>query len=110
MKKMSKIQFDVLYMLYEDPYISDEEIARKLFKEKAEISIIRNELIEYGMIKDSSLSQLGRQYFQEHKIDNAIILAAGLSTRFVPLNYERPKGLLEVFGEPLIERDRKSVV
>lgn len=35
---------------------------------------------------------------------NAVILAAGTSSRFVPLSRERPKGLLEVRGEVLIER------
>ena len=35
---------------------------------------------------------------------NAIILAAGTSSRFVPLSLEKPKGLLEVKGEILIER------
>ena len=35
---------------------------------------------------------------------NAIIMAAGTSSRFVPLSLEKPKGLLEVKGEVLIER------
>lgn len=35
---------------------------------------------------------------------NAIIMAAGTASRFVPLSAERPKGLLEVKGEILIER------
>ncbi|MDE6536884.1 MAG: NTP transferase domain-containing protein [Muribaculaceae bacterium] len=35
---------------------------------------------------------------------NAIILAAGTASRFVPLSEEIPKGLIEVKGEPLIER------
>ena len=35
---------------------------------------------------------------------NAVIMAAGTSSRFVPLCVERPKGLLEVKGEVLIER------
>ena len=35
---------------------------------------------------------------------NAIIMAAGTSSRFVPLSAERPKGLVEVKGEVLIER------
>lgn len=35
---------------------------------------------------------------------NAIIMAAGTSSRFVPLSVERPKGLVEVKGEILIER------
>lgn len=39
-----------------------------------------------------------------YAVDNAIILAAGLSSRFAPISYERPKGLLRVRGEVLIER------
>lgn len=35
---------------------------------------------------------------------NAIIMAAGMATRFAPLSYETPKGLLNVKGEILIER------
>lgn len=35
---------------------------------------------------------------------NAIILAAGFGMRMVPINMEMPKGLLEIKGEPLIER------
>ena len=43
------------------------------------------------------------------KVDNAIIMAAGLSSRFAPLSYEKPKGLLEVRGEVLIERQIRQL-
>ena len=33
-----------------------------------------------------------------------MILAAGYGMRMVPINVEVPKGLLEIKGEPLIER------
>ena len=42
----------------------------------------------------NSLTGRGQQILEEHRIDNAIILAAGMSARFVPFNYEKPKGLL----------------
>lgn len=42
-------------------------------------------------------------------IRNAIIMAAGTSSRFVPLSYEIPKGLLEVKGEVLIERQIRQL-
>ena len=40
---------------------------------------------------------------------NAIIIAAGTSSRFVPLSFERPKGLIEVKGEVLIERQLRQL-
>lgn len=40
---------------------------------------------------------------------NAIIMAAGTSSRFVPLSAETPKGLLEVKGEILIERQIRQL-
>ena len=43
------------------------------------------------------------------KVDNAIILAAGFSSRFVPLCFDIPKGLLPVKGDTLIERQIKQM-
>ena len=43
------------------------------------------------------------------KIDNAIILAAGFSSRFVPICFDKPKGLLNVHGETLIERQIRQL-
>lgn len=44
-----------------------------------------------------------------YKVDNAIIMAAGMSSRFAPLSYEIPKGLLVVKGEVLIERQIRQL-
>lgn len=43
------------------------------------------------------------------KVDNAIIMAAGTSSRFAPLSYEKPKGLVEVKGEVLVERQIRQL-
>lgn len=42
-------------------------------------------------------------------VDNAIIMAAGLSSRFAPLSDEKPKALTEVKGEVLIERQIRQL-
>ena len=42
-------------------------------------------------------------------VDNAVIMAAGLSSRFAPLSYEYPKALVEVKGEVLIERQIRQL-
>ena len=47
--------------------------------------------------------------FKQKTPQRAIILAAGFGMRMVPINTEMPKGLLEVNGEPLIERIIKQL-
>ena len=44
-----------------------------------------------------------------YKVDNAIILAAGFGSRFVPITYELPKGLVCVKGEPMLERQIRQL-
>lgn len=44
-----------------------------------------------------------------NKVDNAIIMAAGTSSRFAPLSYERPKALITVKNEVLIERQIRQL-
>ena len=43
-------------------------------------------------------------------VDNAVIMAAGTSSRFAPLSFERPKSLYEVRGEVLIERQIRQLI
>lgn len=43
------------------------------------------------------------------KVDNAIILAAGTASRFAPLSLEKPKALIEVRGEVLMERQIRQL-
>lgn len=44
-----------------------------------------------------------------YQVDNAIIMAAGLSSRFAPLSYEKPKPLISVKGEILVERQIRQL-
>lgn len=44
------------------------------------------------------------------KVEHAVIMAAGLSSRFAPLSYEKPKALIEVRGEILIERQIEQLL
>ncbi|GHU72161.1 choline kinase [Spirochaetia bacterium] len=44
------------------------------------------------------------------KVNNAIILAAGFGSRFIPLTYEIPKSLIKVHGKPMIERQIEQLL
>lgn len=79
-------------------------MAKKLLITHDEMEELYNSLCTDGYIKNHVPTKKGQDYLNSKKIDNAIILSAGLSTRFVPLNFEKPKSLLKVKGEILIER------
>jgi len=64
--------------------------------------ISRNEFNEYVTHKQYD-------YIEQHKVTNAIILAAGKSKRFKPISDYCPKGLSIIKGEVLVERQIKQL-
>lgn len=101
--------------IYDNRKITQRELAQAmnlslgtcnhLIKEAQEQSLISydGETGEYSLLKEG-VRLLGR-----YRVDSAVILAAGFGSRFVPLTFETPKGLLEVFGERMIERQIKQL-
>ena len=59
---------------------------------------------ETGMVEESLVRQL-----EPFRVHDAVIMAAGMSSRFAPLSYEKPKALLQVKGEILIEREIRQL-
>lgn len=57
-------------------------------------------LTDLGLVSDSALTPMGERFMESFKVNNAVILAAGgANNPFSP-----PKGLIEIKGVPLIER------
>lgn len=107
---LSKVEFDCLNSIAEsDRNVSVAWLASVLFKDRDEITRIYAELETEGYISEGALTKKAWAYLESHKVENAIILAAGKATRFVPLSFEKPKGLLEVKGERLIERQIRQL-
>jgi len=103
-KEMNKIMFDIMLLMKNGEKWDVKRYARKLFKPYSIIEQEYRNLVYDGYIAENKLTEKADQYLNEHKIDNAIILAAGVSSRFVPLCFEKPKALLEVKGQVMIER------
>lgn len=106
---MTKHEFDVLLYLDEYGEFDRDSVARQLFRSEQEVTDDYCYLMENGYATELEITQKGKDFLEKSRIENAIILAAGMSSRFVPLNYEIPKGLLEVKGEVLIERQIRQL-
>ena len=106
---MNKIMFDIMCILHNKKEWDAKKVAKQLFKPYSIIEEEYNALMAEGYIDSSYLTAKGEEYLEKHKIKNAVILAAGVSSRFVPLCFEKPKGLLAVKGEVLIERQIRQL-
>ena len=106
---ISKKQFEVLNVLRTAENPSQRVIAQATGASLGTVNRIVKELEDEGLTKDGTVTPAGFEALHPFKVDNAIIMAAGLSSRFAPISYEKPKGLLRVRGEILIERQIKQL-
>lgn len=102
---MDKQESDILTALSMEPFINKKILAETSGHSLAVVNRSIKALMEDGYLNDSvQLTPKATKAFQDEAPKRAIILAAGFGMRMVPINTEIPKGLLEINGEPLIER------
>lgn len=99
--------------LYKNPNFSQRDLARLSKLSLGMVNKIIRESIEnaYLIKKEDGLflSESGKLILEKHKVERAVIFAAGFGSRFVPLTFETPKGLLKVYDERMIERQIKQL-
>lgn len=106
---LTKQEFAVLTAVLKQDFSSQRALA-----EAADISLgaangALKSLRDAGFLNDFAITPAGMEALAPYKVENAVIMAAGLSSRFAPISYERPKGVLSVRGEVLIERQIRQL-
>jgi CTP:phosphocholine cytidylyltransferase-like protein/thiamine kinase-like enzyme len=101
---LAENEFLVLNDLRESPGGVQRDISRRTGLSLGTVNATIKLLLDRGYLRDMDVTALGIKALAPHRVDNAIIMAAGISSRFVPISYEKPKGTLTVRGEILIER------
>lgn len=100
----------------EQPAVTQRDMARELGVSLGTINTLVKGCLQQGFVIPSGVSgatyeltEAGMKFLETFRVDGALIIAAGFGSRFVPLTFETPKGLLEVFGERMIERQIKQL-
>ena len=108
---LSKHQFQLLLNLKNKAEKTNQRlISEELGFSLGTVNKLIQEAEENGWISSEyEVTEKGLKALEPYRVENAIIMAAGMSTRFAPLSYETPKGLLVVKGERLIEREIKQL-
>ena len=103
-------QFKALYALTQHPEIrKQKELAERMGVSVGTANSTLSTCRKKGLINEYELTDKGRTELDGYRVECAIIMAAGLSSRFAPLSYEKPKGVLRVKGEVLIERQIRQL-
>ena len=106
-------QIVLLRDIYSNNNLTQRALCRSTGLALGTVNSLINEMTEDKLIvRDKSgyrLTDKGLDALKPYKVDCALIMAAGFGSRFVPLSFEKPKGLLEVFGEPMVERQIRQL-
>lgn len=114
---LKEIEFNILNLLNHsknETHYTQRDMAKTLSVSLGKINqalkaLVEKQFIVFEAVGEYSISPKGMEALKTYKVDNAIIMAAGMSSRFAPLSYEKPKGLLNVKGEILIEREIRQL-
>ena len=107
---MNRYECDVLKMIRRFPNRNQRELAEITGCSVGSVNQAIRSLVQLGYLdQDGRLTEKAMGLFERSIPKQAVILAAGYGMRMVPINMEYSKALLEVNGEPLIERQIKQL-
>lgn len=91
--------------------VSQRQIVEKLHYSLGTVNSVLKDLKSSGLIDEHyRIKEKGLDALLPYKVTNAVIMAAGVSSRYEPLFNDKPKGLMVVKGEVLIERQIKQLI
>ncbi len=107
---MNLIEKSILKNMYESRYLNQRALAEDTDYALGTINQSLKNLTVEGYIDSCfKVTEKGKILLRQNSPRRAVILAAGYGMRMVPINTETPKGLLEVYGETLVERIIKQL-
>lgn len=107
--EFTRNEFAVLRAFAELKKPSQRDIAAAAKLSLQTVNTACKKLATQGIVAEGALTKQGKRALAPYRINNAIIMAAGLSSRFAPISYEQSKGMLKVRGEILVERQIRQL-
>ena len=108
----------LLRELLEHPDITQRALADKMYLSLGGVNALFSSAAKEGLIdissagaggRKASVTEAGLVYLKPFRMDGAVIMAAGFGSRFRPLTFDTPKGLLKVLGERMLERQIRQL-
>lgn len=106
---LERNEFKVLVALMNEGECTQRALADATALSLGTVNHLCQSLRDRGFVDGCRVTAAGFEALAPYKVENAVVMAAGLSSRFAPLSYEKPKGVLNVRGEVLIERQIRQL-
>lgn len=107
---MNKKEADILRTIFLEPFINQRILAETSGHSLGVVNKSLKTLVAEGYLDETIRpTEKAKHEYNVKAPKNAIILAAGFGMRMVPINLSTPKALIEINGEPLIERTIKQL-
>lgn len=104
-EQLTQQEADILCHLYKEPFMNQWILSKTSGHGIDVVNRSLRRLMVCGYLDEQvQLTAKSRELFLDRMPRNAVILAAGVGMRMIPINLITPKAFLEVNGERLIER------
>ena len=101
---LSKNQFDVLEcIISSDQKLSQRNIAKTTGMSVGTVNKTILNLTDEGYLSNNEITEKGIEAMEPYKVKRAIMIAAGLGSRLIPITLNTPKPLIRVKGKRMIE-------
>ncbi|MCL2564648.1 MAG: NTP transferase domain-containing protein [Defluviitaleaceae bacterium] len=106
---------EIARTLADKPGVKKNDLIEEMKDQKTPALDALNECLATGLLEEEIsgelvLSEKGQAYLDKFKVKNAVILAAEVGSRYIQMAVETPKGLLEMYGKPIIERHIEQLI
>lgn len=111
MRMLTKSDFLVLDACRRSGALSvQRDIARHANLSLGSVNSACKRLVGQGLLSEEyAVTKKGMEALEPYRVENAVIMAAGFASRFAPISYDKPKGLLRVRGDVLVERQIRQL-